>query len=229
MEKPTTGLRKRQQISRANRMMFLWIAGVSVVVGISIVLMIFLAQKIWFGEKVLNEKGNTAHILEENLKAVTSLKENINIRNTDQNLAATKLNSSDPPLQSVLDALPADANSTALASSLQTKLLNGVSGVVVETISVDPVSDETSGQGTSAAPNVSGPGEINFSFSVSTSANNYAALKQVLERLERSIRPFNVTTLTVEGQGERVLMTVAGVSYYNPAKTVQLTEKAVKP
>lgn len=229
MEKPTTGLRKRQQITRANRMMFLWIAGVSVVVGISIVLMIFLAQKIWFGEKVLYEKGKTAQILDDNLKAVASLKENINIRNTDQNLAATKLNSSNPPLQSVLDALPADANSTALASSLQTKLLNGVSGVVVETISVDPVSGETAQDDASAASNASGPGEINFSFSVSTGTNNYAALKQVLERLERSIRPFNVTTLTVEGQGDKVLMTVSGVSYYNPAKTVQLTEKAVKP
>ena len=75
MDSPSTGLRKRQQISRANKMMFVWVAGVSVVVGISIVLTVFLAQRILFGEKVIAEKDKTASTLEANLKAVATLKE----------------------------------------------------------------------------------------------------------------------------------------------------------
>jgi hypothetical protein len=63
MDKPTAGLRKRQQIRQANRMMMLWIAGISVVVGVSIVLVIFLAQKILFGEKVIFEKNKTVSVL----------------------------------------------------------------------------------------------------------------------------------------------------------------------
>jgi len=231
MEKKTTaGLRKRQQISRANRAMFLWIAGVSVVVGVSIVLTIFLAQKIWFGEKVIGEKNKTVSVLDKNLSTVDGLRDNIRVLNTNENLKSTRLNDNDPPIQSVLDALPADANSTALASSLQTKLLTGIPGIVIETITVEPVSGvETTSEGAPISGTNSGPSEINFTFSVSTELNNYTALRQVLERIEKSIRPFNATTVVVESQGSRIVMTVTGVSYYDTAKTVQLTDKVVKP
>lgn len=201
-------------------MMFLWIAGVSVVVGISIVLVVFLAQKIWYGEKVLAEKSKTVSLLEKNVKNIDELKDNIRVLNTNEDLNATRLSESDSALQPVLDALPADANPTALASSLQTKLLTGVSGVVVETLNVESVSSGAVG---------TGAGNIEFTFSVSTDANNYAALRQVLERIEKSIRPINITNLTVAGQGNRLLMTATGESYYKPAKKVQLSDKVVKP
>jgi hypothetical protein len=222
MDKPTAGLRKRQQISRANRTMLLWIAGVSVIVGVSIVLVVFLAQKIWFGEKVLAEKNHTVSVLKDDLSAIEGedgLRNNIQQRNTDENLIAVRLNENDPPLQSILDALPGDANSTALASSLQIKLLSGIPGVVIETINVDPTGDAESSTGTD---------QIGFTFSVSADASNYPALKQVIERLEKSIRPFNVTSLGLEGQGSKVIMTVAGASYYSQAKTVELQTKVVR-
>lgn len=224
VDKPTAGLRKRQQISQANRMMLLWIAGVSIIVGVSIVLVVFLAQKIWFGEKVIGEKNKTVAVLEDNLKAIegtddkSGLRDNIQERNTDQNLMSVRLNESDPPLQSILDALPANANSTALASSLQIKLLSGIPGVTIETITVDPADSDG---GTDSD-------QIGFAFSVSTDNSNYAALKQVLERLEKSIRPFNVTSLNIEGQGSKVIMSVSGVSYYSSAKTVQLETKVIR-
>lgn len=220
MDKSNTALRKRQQIGRANKMMFVWIAGVSVIVGISIVLTIFLVQKIWYGEKVIAAKEQTVSQLDKNLKNVDSLKDEIRVLNTNENLNASKQSESDSALQPILDALPADANPTALASSLQTKLLTGVSGVVVETLNVEAVSADEGGEGVST---------IDFSFSVSTDAKNYAALKEVLERLEKSIRPINITTLSVAGQGNRLLLTASGESYYKPAKKVQLNDKVVKP
>jgi hypothetical protein len=230
MDKPTAGLRKRQQINRASRTMLIWVAGISVVVGVSVVLTVFLVQKIWFGEKVIGEKNKTVSVLEKSLSKVDGLKDNIRVLNTNEDLAATKLNESDPPIQSVLDALPADVNSTALASSLQTKLLTGVPNIVVETINVEPVSGLESSQSDSSSSSDSrGLNEINFTFSVSTELNNYDALRQVLERIEKSIRPFNITTLSVETQGKRIVMTAKGSSYYEPAKTVQLTQKVVKP
>jgi len=232
MDTPTTGLRKRQQISRANKMMFLWVAGVSVVVGISIVLIAFLAQKIVYNEKVIAERDKTNNTLETNLKTINEVKEKITVLNTDEALRSTRINESDRPIQSVLDALPASANSTAFAASLQTKLLTGVSGIALETLTVEPVSGiETSEDSASAAAATTSAGEnqIAFAFSVSASRSNITALKQVLERLEKSIRPVNVTALTVEAQGDRLIMQVTGVTYYDSAKTVQLVDKVVKP
>jgi hypothetical protein len=230
MDKPSAGIRKRQQIKQANRMMLIWVAGASVIVGISIVIMVFLIQKIVFGEKVIFEKNKTVSVLEKNLNTVNDLRDNIRVLNTNKDLSATRLNDGGEPIQSVLDALPADANSTALASSLQTKLLAGVPGIVIETINVVPVDGlETSAAGSvQTGGTVVGSNEISFTFSVSADASNYSALRQVLERLEKSIRPFNVLNLSVEGQGKRVVMTATGVSYYNPAKTVDLTNKVVK-
>lgn len=203
--------------------MFLWIAGVSVVVGIAIVLILFLVQKIAFGEKVLAEKNNTVSVLEKNIKAVDGLKDNIRVLNTSEALASTKLSGDDEAVQSILDALPADGNTTALASSLQTKLLAGVTGAQLETIGVDTA------DGDSSAVNVSGVQQLGFSFSVSVDSGNYESLAKILERLEKSIRPFTVTNITIEAQGKRVVMAVSGVSYFSPAQTVQLSEKVVKP
>jgi hypothetical protein len=232
MEKPKVGLRKRQQIGKANQMMFLWIAGVSVVVGFSVVLMIFLVQRILFGEKVITEKNNTVAVLQKNLDTVSALKDNVRVLNTNEALQSTRLNDTDSALQSVLDALPADANSTAMASSLQIKLLSGVPGITIESLKVDPVSGvETSNDGTVALSDSSDPSShtIGFSFAVSTPANNQDGLRQVLLRLEKSIRPFNVTNLSVESQGGRIVMTATGLGYYDPAQVVQLTDKVVRP
>lgn len=231
MSKPLPGIRKRQQISRANQTMFLAIAGVSVVVGFSIVLVIFLAQRIWFGERVISEKLHTADVLAKNLSVVPALKDNIRVLNTNEDLKLTRLNDTDPAVQSVLDALPADANSTAMASSLQSKLLSNVQGVTIESLKVEPVSGiEIATDGTTANDS-SDPSShtINFSFSVSTATSNQDALRQVLLQMEKSIRPFNIVTLSVESQGSRVVMTANGVGYYEPEQTVQLTDKVVRP
>ncbi len=231
MDKPTVGMRKRQQISRANQTMFLSIAGVSVVIGFCIVLMIFLVQRILFTEKVIAEKNHTVTVMQKNLDTVPALKDNIRVLNTNEALKQTRLSSSDSALQSVLDALPADANSTAMASSLQTKLLDGIPGVMIESLKVDPVSGVEVTSDSVAAGDSSDPSSnsIGFSFSVSTTSDNQNGLRQVLLRIEKSIRPFNITNLAVESQGGRIVMTATGVGYYDPAQVVHLTDKVVRP
>lgn len=228
MDKSGGGMRKRAQINKASQMMFLWIVGVSAVVGFSVVLIIFLAQKIWFGEKVIAEKLNTVSVLEQNIGVVDELKDNVRVLNTNVNLLAVRADDNDPALQSVLDALPADANSTAMASSLQTKLLSGVPGVTIESLKVDPIGGvETEDASSDAVSDVAG--EISFTFSVSASKQNQSGLRKVLQQLEKSIRPFNIVDLTIESQGARVVMTARGVGYYEPAQQVALTDKVVRP
>ena len=222
------GLRKRQQILKANRAMFLWVAVASVVVGFSLVLAIFLFQKISFGEKVLSEKSKTLSTLEDNLKAVPALRDNIRVLDTNEALKSTRINDSDLSIQSVLDALPADANSTALGSSLQSKLLSGVDGVTLDAIKVDPVNGvETSED--SAVTTDSGENTISFTFTVSVANSKPDALREVLRRVERSIRAVNITSLTIEQQGSRLVMSASGHAYYEPARTIQLRDKVVTP
>ncbi len=221
------GLKKRQQIAKSNRTMFLWITGVSVVVGFSVVLMIFLAQGIWYGERVILEKQKTADTLKENLEVVPKLKDSVSLLNTNEDLQSVRLDSNDPALQVILDALPADANSTAMASSLQTRLLSGVSGIIIESLRVEPVSGVEDDGSDSNSSDSEATG-IGFSFTIST-ADNQDGLRKILQQIERSIRPFTIDTMSIESQGGKVTLSADGRGFYEPAQKVQLTDKVVKP
>ena len=232
MASQDTALRKRQQIANANRMMFAWVAGISALVGIAIVASIFLLQKAWFNEKVLAEKSKTASTLVRNNEVVGELKDQVRVLNTSEALKEAMLDGETQPVQVVLDALPSEANSSALGASLQEKFLTS-EGLTLEALAVDPVQgvesqDDESVQDASADTEV-GENIINFRFAVSTDANNASALKELLQRLERSIRPIDLTSLSIETQGNRLILEVDGYSSYEPAKTVELKTKTVKP
>jgi len=229
-----TAIRKRQQIANASRLMFLWVAAVSVVVGIAIVASLFLVQKALFNEKVLAEKSKTASILVDNNKVVADLKNEVRVLNTNEALKSSMRPGEDQPIQVVLDALPFDANSSALGSSLQEKFLNDPA-LSIEALNVDPVAGvesvaNSNVQDASATAAASATqSQITFRFSVSTSVNNAGVLKTLLQKLERSIRAIDITTMTVETQGARLVMTVNGHAFYQPARTVELKDKTVKP
>lgn len=226
-----TAIRKRQRISNANRTMFLWVAIASAVVGAAVVVAVFLFQRMVFNEKVLAEKSNTVSTLRGNNASVEELKKNIRVLNTNQALIDSRLNSDEEPVQVILDALPDDANPAALGASLDKKLLAG-NGITIEALTVDTAdnqdgSTEASTEDTAASNDTVSQNQIGFTFTVSTSDLN--ALKALLQRFERSIRVVNLTSLTLEQQGEnKYSLTGQGYAYYEPAKTVDLKEKEVK-
>ena len=223
-------LRKRQQIAKANRTMFLWVAGVSVIVGFAAVGSIFLMQKLAFNQKVINEKNNTVSVLTKNNAAVAELEENIRLLDTNEGLNSVKANPEDKALQVILEALPADANSLALGSSLQQKLIAGIDGLTLESLNVIPVagvevSDDSAVQDASTTTDEA-QNQITFNLAVSGDAN---ALKALLERFERSIRAIDITNLVLEQANGKLTMTIDGRAYYEPARTIELKDKVVKP
>lgn len=232
MANQDVAIRKRQQIANANKMMFIWVAVVSAIVGVAIVASLFLLQKAWFNEKILLEKANTAGTLTKNNEVIDDLKDQIRVLNTNEALKSAMVQGDSQPVQVVLDALPSDANSSALGASLQEKFLNG-SGLTLELLNVDPVagveSNTSSNVQDASNSSVSGENKIFFRFTVSTGVDNASALKELLQKLERSIRAIDITSLTIETQGNRLVLAVQGHAYYELAKTVDLKDKTVKP
>lgn len=226
-------IRKRQQIANANRMMFTWVAVISAVVGIAIVISLFLLQKAWFNEKVLAEKSKTASTLVHNNEVIGQLKDEVRVLNTNDALKSSMAPGESEPVQVVLDALPSEANSSAFGSSLQEKFLNDPA-LAIESLNVDPVAgvesqSDSNVQDASTTTGSSSENQITFRFAVSTDVNNASVLKRLLQKLERSIRAIDITTLTVETQGTKLVLTVDGNAFYEPAKTVELKDKTVKP
>lgn len=226
-------IRKRQQIANANRMMFTWVAVISAVVGIAIVISLFLLQKAWFNEKVLAEKSKTASTLVHNNEVIGQLKDEVRVLNTNDALKSSMAPGESEPVQVVLDALPSEANSSAFGSSLQEKFLNDPA-LTIESLNVDPVAgvesqSDSNVQDASATAGSASENQITFRFAVSTDVNNASVLKRLLQKLERSIRAIDITTLAVETQGTKLVLTVDGNAFYEPAKTVELKDKTVKP
>lgn len=228
----TTALRKRTQISKANRTMFLWIAGASALLSFAVVASVFLSQKLVFNEKVLFAKNKTVSTLNANNKAVADLQTNVRVLDTDPNLAKVKANPNDQAIQVILDALPSDANSLALGASLQNVLLANIPGLTIESLQVEPVAGiETIASAddvdaTDTNTDTSTDNQINFTFVVN---GNQDVLKQALQKLERSIRTIDITNLRVENQNGIQVMTVQGHAYYEPAKDVSLKDEVIKP
>jgi len=228
--KNEVALRKRTQIAKANRTMFIWIALASALVGTAAVVSIFLVQKLSYNERVLGAKQETVSILDSNLVVVNDLKTEVQALDANSALLSVKANDSDQALQVVLDALPADANSLALGSSLQNKLLSGIEGnFKLKSLEVKPVDGiETATNDTvvdagaaTATPN----SQINFSFSVE---GNQDALRKVLQNLERSIRTIVITRMNLNTESGVLTMNVEGHGFYQLGKTIELKEVPVK-
>ena len=216
MDKADKTLRKRQQISSANRMMFAWVAAGSGVLGIALVVSIFLVQQLVFNEKILLKKNETISNLEKSQEAIEPLRKEIAVRNTDQALLDSRAKDDDKALQAVIDALPDSPNTAALGASLQNVLIPG-QGLQLETLKVDPVDEDGDA------------GPLTFSFSVSTGRSSIAELRNLQQRLERSIRAINVQSVLIENSTTKATMTVKGEAYYEPARTVELGTETVKP
>lgn len=218
-------IRKRTQIANANKTMFIWIAIASALVGSALVVSIFMAQKLFYNEKVLAEKQTTVSTLEHNNSVAGELEDKIRVLDTNVALSSVKAADSDQAIQVILDALPSEPNSFAFGSSLQNKLLVGIDGLSIESLQVDPiVGVETLAAEDAAVPEEGTAGyEITFQFQVKGSLESF---KQVLSNLEKSIRTVHITSVRIEIQGTPQ-MTVRGKVFYEPEKTIELQDKKV--
>lgn len=220
-------LRKRQKIDSSKRTMFIAVAVVAFASGIALVVSFFLVKQIIFHSEVIGEKQSTIDTIRGNVAAADELKDNIRVLDANQALNSVKISDDSSALQVILDALPADANADALGASIQVRFVGAVGGVSVESLVVQPdvASEEDEfveldEEGQQDNPN------IRFSMSVKGSAD---ALKELLTLFERSIRVIDLTSVEIQADTSGLIMSLEGRAYYEPAQTVELGTKVVKP
>ncbi len=174
------------------------------------------------------------HVIAAKKQAVTQLKTDISATNnldsaykafvtTPQNVLGGDPNGSGPRDgdngKIILDALPSAYDFPALATSLE-KLLTSQN---VKIQSIAGTDDEIAQNGsTSAAPQ---PVAMPFQFAV---VGDYLSIQGVVNSLEASIRPFQVQTLDITGDQGNLTLTITAQTFYQPAKSLQITTKVVK-
>lgn len=224
MKKDVEGvIRKRNLIAKTRKTVMFWVAGASCVLGAAVVVAFMLIQSIIFNNTVINMKKDTLATLKSNNEAVPELEANIRQLNTNEQLRSVGVTTDARPIQSILDALPADDNRLALGASLQQKLFTGIAGLTVDSLSVDPSADSTQVVAEEELPG--GVKELAFSASIS---GNEEALKRALQNLEKSIRAINVKAIDATSSSNNVSLQITGSAYYLPAPNLELTKKEVK-
>lgn len=230
-QKPAlTGVRKRQQIEMTNKKIFIWLAVASVIVSFSIVALQFLVREFIFNQKVINEKSKTNQILVGNIEAAEQLTENVNALIADTNLSSLRTDTSDPEtsnLSVILDALPVTGDASGFANSLQSAVFP-ISGVSIRELSTNSAEGEGLAEGDVVIEvDAHTPAPLPFKAGYNGS---YAQVQKSLVDIARVIRPINLTELTIAASEEgRLEVTVAGNTYYLPARTVDVKEEVRKP
>lgn len=207
---------KRKAIADSSRTMFGWVAGMSAVVGVCVVVGIFLTQQILFKMEVVGKMTGTLGTLRDNNKVADELTKNVVVLETDAALNSVKANDDEKALQVVLDALPADRNPLALASSLQQRLLLGIDGLTVESLLVDSTRSAAAADSEATIP-----------IQIQVSATNVSAIKDMLVRLENSIRIIDVDNFLLERSDTSYQATISAHAYYNEPKEVKFGETTI--
>ena len=239
--------RKYNAIAKANKIMFGAVALASVVAGATVVGMSFLVQDINFNSKVISKQDETLGNIKKSVDSIegqNGLKTKIKGLQTDQNLLSSRASDEDNALRVILDALPSDANATAVAASLSDKILK-VDNLTLESMNVEPVVESSSNAPSSEAAASSSTSVANGSvqsnnqqalspklktvkFSFNVSSKGVEAIGEVLLRMERSIRTFKIESFKVENGKESISLNVSGVAYYLPTHNLLLESTTIK-
>jgi hypothetical protein len=119
----------------------------------------------------------------------------------------------------VLDALPSSYDFPALITSVNKILsLNGLSAASINSADESATLENKP----SASPQ---PTTLLLTASAS---GNYAVIQRLVKDFERSIRPFDITSMQLSGNGSQISITLSLSTYYQPAKSFDIQSKVVK-
>ena len=226
MHMPKTG--KRLHVDNEN-------SRALVVVAIAAVIVVFCAFSVRallaqgaYQRRVVNAKNDTVKQLQDNIKAAESLSQQYSVfEAANPNVIGGKSDVPDnatPPdgknSRIVLDALPTQYDFPALISSLS-KLL-GMNG-----ISSPSVGGTDQGSGLSSQPTANPQPQSIDQIPIGGSAS-YGAVQNLIKDFERSIRPYNITSLQISGNEGQMTVNLIATTHFQPTTAIVLEKKEVK-
>lgn len=214
---------KHLQIDKANRSLVLITATCAVIFTFSLVASRALLSQRGYQGRVIKEKTIAAKQLKANVAAVESLDEAYKaFVGTQENVIGGSVSGQGDRdgdnAKIVLDALPSRYDFPALTASLEKLLSEGGHRIN----SITGTDDELN---QSALASSGQPIEIPFQVSIT---GGYETTLTLFDVLDRSIRPFQVTTISMSGTTNSLTMVVSAKTYYQPEKTLGITTKDVQ-
>jgi Tfp pilus assembly protein PilO len=216
---------KRNLISKANTTIVAVTAGACFIVVFSLVASVTLVGQFKYQNKIISAKREARDTLKKDIESTKTLAAAYRaFTTTSQNVL-----DGDPNGQGgqdgnnakiVLDALPAKYDFPALATSLE-KILNNQAVTIRSIGGTDDVLN-TANTSLSTSPQATA---MPFKISVS---GDYDSMRNVVNALERSIRPIDVQSISITGNQTELTMEVTAQTYYQPGKDLKIGTKVIK-
>ena len=207
--------------------------GITIAVSVAISVFCLTATKVLlsngaYKRQVINARHQSADQLKQNVTNAQNLLNQFQVFEGDnpKNIIGGQNTTSQkavPPdgnnSRIVLDALPSTYDFPALITSMA-KILHA------RQLSNPDVSGSDQGDTVSGAPSAQ-PQPISIPLTISGSGN-YKTVQNLITDLERSIRPFDITTLSLQGTSGNFAFSAVINTYYQPAKILTITNREVK-
>lgn len=217
---------KRIAISKANAQMVGIVAGAAFVT----IFCLFASQAVWsqtrYQSRVVSQKEKALRQLKENLDNFADLQHQYQAFNSTSTNVIGGVNGGTGDNDGnnskiILDSLPPNYDFPALTSSLE-KILKD-SGLKVG--SITGTDDELNQQNSATSIN---PSAIAMPFTIGIEGANYNSVQSLINKLEHSIRPVQIDTLTITGGTNSMTVSISGHTFFQSGKTVNVTKKVVK-
>jgi hypothetical protein len=221
---------KRLQISKAQATMVIIVSAAAFISIFSLVSAQALLGQRSYNARVIKEKTIARDTLTKNIENSNKLVESYQrFVTSDPNVLGAKANCSEGACTGdnegdnakiILDALPSKYDMPGLISSLE-KILVDHNYKIDDITGTD---DEINQQTNISSPE---PEPVIMSFELGVSGN-YTSMATLLQLFERSIRPFQITKLSLNGNNDDIKMVISANTFYQPAKSLTIETKVVK-
>jgi Tfp pilus assembly protein PilO len=217
---------KRALIDKANTRIVAYVSVAAFILVFSLVAVKTLVSQAAYQNRVISAKRVAVDQLKSDITATSQLKSSYDaFTSTPQNVLGGSPSGTGAQDGSnakiVLDALPSTYDFPGLTTSLENMLTNQ-NGVSIDSITGTDA-EATEGANSSS----SNPQPVPIPFSVAVTGS-YGGIQNVVSAFEHSIRPIQVQTLSINGSGSNITMSIAAQTYYQPAKSLNISEKVVK-
>jgi hypothetical protein len=226
--KPQDAIKKGLKNTETESRLLIIVAVATIISVFCLVSAKTLLGQAMYHKRVLDARHEAVKKLNSNVEAANTLVQQYQTFQTGSptNIIGGK-NSTDANLQPpdgdnariVLDALPSNYDFPALISSMAKILSNN--GVTAP--SVDG-SDDSNTVDTKPKAN---PEVATITLEIK-GTTNYKAARSLIKDLERSIRPFDVTKVDIQGSNSSMTLALTVNTYFQPALSLDLTTKEVK-
>jgi hypothetical protein len=221
----TTSFTKRSLINKANSTIVVATSLAAFAVVFVLVAGKSLAGQAAYQNKIINAKKQALQTLRADLEARDSLVDAYKSFVDGQvNVLGGKAQGSGDRdgdnAKLVLDALPSKYDFPALTTSLEKIIL--AQNLGIKSISgTDEEIDQSANQ-TSPTPE---PVPMPFQLQVNGS---YTSIQGLVGVLQRSIRPFQISTIELSGDESEMTATIGAQTFYQPEKSLDITSKVVR-